>query len=359
MVTVVERKRFEYERKKGYIRVKSNISPTNLNFHDSISGSSHSNVIEYHDQTLYSVAYDVEKGKEDKYRARGVIICKPVDTVEEFKAIFSENIVKVKLNIESAKDLLKNTLVLIDRTKISKDLTIEFEESKSYQDTDRFVYIIRRFLEFIEPSNTDLESVIFQTEDSRDIVHIYPKPIFQKVNVPHQDEVYRLLAPDSRSEDEDGRILQALGVWMHFFLENPKHAFLESMERVMRPYEHKAKDEIISDRVDFLVGMIKIVRPDLSVYENGFEKSAGRILKDLFKSPTRATWFEYRNRDNIIERCKNVRNLVIHKIQDSEAETQVSQEDYDIFSTFFYKSFAHLMLLFMESSAEDSISNHA
>lgn len=127
----------------------------------------------------------------------------------------------------------------------------------------------------------------------------------------------------------------------------------------MRPYEHKAKNDIISDRVDFLVGIIKIVRPDLSLGIDGKVKGAGRILKDLFRAPTRATRFEYSQRDNIIERCKNVRNLVIHKIQDSNAKTDVSKDDYEIFSTFFYKSFAHLMILSLESSAEDRTLNQA
>lgn len=225
-------KRFEFERKKGYIRVKTNISPTNLDFHDSISNNSHSKVIEYHDQTRYSVAYDVEKGKEDKYKVRGVIVCEPVNTVDEFKAMFiNQKIRKVILNVESAKDLLKSSLVLEDGTKISKDWLIEFEESKSYQDTDRFVNIIRRFLEFIHSTIIDVESMIFQTEESRNVLHIYPKPIFMVLSVPRREEIFRLLAPDFQSEDEDMRILQALEIWMSFFLKNPQHAFLESMER--------------------------------------------------------------------------------------------------------------------------------
>lgn len=356
-----KREYFEFKRKKEYVRMETNISPSNLDFHDSISGSSNSKVIEYHDQTRYSLAYDIENDKEGEYKARGLIVCEPVNTVDEFKAIFmSHKITKVKLNVESVKDLLKSSLVLEDGTKISKDWLIEFGESKSYPETDRFVNIIRRFLEFIHATIIDVDSVIFQTEGSQNVLHIYPKPIFKELSVPSRTEIFRLLAPDLQIEDEDKlKLLTALGVWTSFFLKNPQHAFLESAGKVMRPYEHTAKNDIISDRVDFLVGMIKVVRPNLAIGIDQKPKVAGRILKDLFRAPTRATRFEYSQRDNIIERCKNVRNLVIHKIQDSTAETNVSQSDYDIFNTFFFKSFAHLMLLSLASSAEDKTSNQA
>ncbi|MED2818425.1 hypothetical protein, partial [Brevibacillus porteri] len=57
-------------------------------------------------------------------------------------------------------------------------------------------------------------------------------------------------------------------------------------------------------------------------------------------------WYEKINATLVmsdkIERCKNVRNLVIHKLQDSDKKTDVNQVDYDIFSTFFFDSFDHL-----------------
>ncbi|MED1646559.1 hypothetical protein P4U99_25920 [Brevibacillus agri] len=294
-----KREYFEFKRKKEHVRIKTNISPSNLDFHDSISGSSHSKVIEYHNQTRYSVAYDIENDKEGEYKARGLIVCEPVNTLDEFKAIFmSHKITKVKLNVESVKDLLKSSLVLEDGTKISKDWLIEFGESKSYPETDRFVNIIRRFLEFIHATILDVDSVIFQTEDSQNVLHIYPKPNFKQLSVPHREEIFRLLAPHLQGEAEnDLKIRTALGVWTSFFLKNPQHAFLESMEKVMRPYEHKAKNDIISDRVDFLAGMIKVVHPDQAKFPNGDEKNTGRLLRDqlkaLLKGPRKATELKY------------------------------------------------------------------
>ncbi|MBG9565578.1 hypothetical protein [Brevibacillus agri] len=224
--------------------------------------------------------------------------------------------------------------------------------------------IIRRFLEFIHATILDVDSVIFQTEDSQNVLHIYPKPNFKQLSVPHREEIFRLLAPHLQGEAEnDLKIRTALGVWTSFFLKNPQHAFLESMEKVMRPYEHKAKNDIISDRVDFLAGMIKVVHPDQAKFPNGDEKNTGRLLRDqlkaLLKGPRKATELKYNYMSDKIERCKNVRNLVIHKLQDSDKKTDVNQVDYDIFSTFFFESFAHLMLLSLESSVADRTSNQA
>ncbi|TDG00890.1 hypothetical protein [Paenibacillus piri] len=302
----------------------------------------------------YTVAVDVEKTDDNVYSARRMIVCHPVETEEEFKATFSQKISKVALNSKGIEGLLPNPLVLKDGTRISKAWNIEFKEPKSYEEAERFVNILQRFLEFMRGSSLNLENIIFSTEDERSIESIFPEPVFKQLSVPSRDMIQRMFASAQIDNDEQTSVTVILGVWTQFFIETAHHAFLESMPDVMRPYEHEAKNKIISDRFDFLTGMIKFVLPEIVKDNNGNDKSAGRLLKELLEPPTRATRLEHRGKREIIERCKNLRNLVVHKLRDSNSKTDISEKDYDIFETFFYQNFSHLMIQSLKVSQEDN-----
>gem|GEM_PF-5696419 len=76
----------------------------------------------------------------------------------------------------------------------------------------------------------NVESVAFRTEDSRNILHIFPKPVFVVLNVPRSEEIYSLLAPNINTSDAtDKKVHTALRVWISFFLKYPQHSFLESI----------------------------------------------------------------------------------------------------------------------------------
>jgi hypothetical protein len=355
MHKLVKRPNFEYKRKKGYIKVKSDILPTTLLTHDTISTISHSEVIIYQEANRYTIAVDVEETEENKYSARRMVICQPVETEVEFKAIFSKKIRKVELNTGIAIDMLSNDLVLNDGTKILKNWSVEFKDPKSYEHAERIVKILLRFLEFMKGSYLDVESTVYYTEDSRNIAQIFPKPVFISLSVPRKDEVYQLFDSVPQSgKDKNYRIYEILGAWIHFFLESTQHSFLESMPSIMQPYEYELKNKIISERVDFLVGMYQIVYPNMIYRVDNKKKSAGMLLKDLLQLSTVTTQIEHRRTKNIIEKCKNIRNLVVHKIRDSSAQTEVNKIDYEVFETFFYQGFSYLIIIFWRSSLIES-----
>lgn len=194
MITYIVKRRkdfFEYERKKGHIKVTSDITPTTVNYLDNLSTSSHSKVIIHQDRKCFSVAMDIEKNKKENiYFARRLVVCHPVETEDEFQTIFShKKIKKVNLSTKVAEGMLSNGLVLKDGTKICKDWTIEFTKPKSYEDSERFISILLKFIEIINGSELNIKILLYHTEESCKIEHIFPKPVFKHLSVPHRKEI--------------------------------------------------------------------------------------------------------------------------------------------------------------------------